>query len=97
MEFFYFAYQFAGGDIKGLGNAPEGFKIGLLASHLYHCQMGAGNSGKTAEQLLGHTLLLSDLPDRDTHKPVIELHTTTTFFIRIAEIIKKNVYEDRQN
>ena len=78
--FFYPGDQFAGTNIKGQCDFPQRFKICLFRPIFDHCQVGACNSRKAAQHILGNSLFFAEVSNSLSNSKVIELHTITSFF-----------------
>lgn len=78
--FFYPGDQFAGTNIKSQCDFPQRFKICLFRPIFDHCQVGACNSRKAAQHILGNSLFFAEVSNSLSNSKVIELHTITSFF-----------------
>ena len=77
--FFYPGDQFAGTNIKSQCDFPQRFKICLFRPIFDHCQVGACNSRKAAQHILGNSLFFAEVSNSLSNSKVIELHTITSF------------------
>lgn len=69
--------KFTGAHVQCIGNLPKSFKICLLGSVLDHRQMCAGNSRKTAQNILRYTFLIAEIAYCFPYRMIVELHRFT--------------------
>ena len=63
--------------IQRIGNFPKSLKICLLVTILNHCQMGAGDSRKAAQDILRYALLIAKAANCSSNRIIVELHRPT--------------------
>ncbi len=72
--------------IQRIGNFPKSLKICLLVTILNHCQMGAGDSRKAAQDILRYALLIAKAANCSSNRIIVELH-------RLTPLSQQIVYE----
>ena len=69
--------KFAWAHIKCICNFPQSFKICLLVTILNHRQMSAGNSRKTAQDILRYASFVAKIAYCPSNRTIVELHRHT--------------------
>lgn len=70
--------------IQRIGNFPKSLKICLLVTILNHRQMSAGNSRKTAQDILRYASFVAKIAYCPSNRTIVELHRHTPLFHQIV-------------